>query len=94
MLHIRSTYEEIPKGTTTAITDIGDDAICGLKKVYNDQTMYILCNLSKEPKTITFSKDSYGYKEMVEYLVTTVDDSITIDGDSITLPPYAIAFMK
>ena len=94
ILHIRSTYEEIPKGITTALKELGDESICGLKKTYNDQTMYILCNLSKEPKTITFSKDTYGYKEIVETLVTTVDHSVEINGDSITLPPYAIVFAK
>ena len=94
MLHIRNTYEEIPKGTTTALTELGDISICGVKKVYKDQEMYILCNTSDKPITVTMSKETYGYEKMVEYLVTTIDESITIDGDSITLPPYAIAFLK
>ena len=57
--------------------------------------MIIIANLGNEPKTITLSKDKYGYSDMVASLVTNIgDDSITIDGDNITIPAYGIAFLK
>ncbi len=95
MLHIRRTYEEISKGRTTAIDDFDENALCVIRKTYEDKTMIIIANLGKEPKTITLSKDKYGYSDMVASLVTNIgDDSITIDGDNITIPAYGIAFLK
>lgn len=94
MLHIRRTYEEIPKGRTTAVTDLEDDTICVLKKEYNGETMYILINLSEEDKTIDFSKATYGYENMVEYLVTNIEKEVKLDGDKLSLPAYGIAFLK
>ena len=95
MLHIRRTYEEISKGRTTAIDDFDENALCVIRKTYEDQTMIIIANLGNEPKTITLSKDKYGYSDMVASLVTNIgDDSITIDGDNITIPAYGIAFLK
>lgn len=94
MLHIRNTYEEIPKGRTTALENLDDDGICGLLKKYNDESMYILCNVTNEEITVTLSKSEYSYEKMVEFLVTNIEQEIKIDGDKITLPPYSIAFLK
>lgn len=93
MLHIRSTYEEIPKGISEAI-DVGENAICCLKKTYDGSSMYVLANFSNEEKTITFASSDYGYTEMVDFLVTDASMNVKIEGDSITLPAYGIAFMK
>ncbi|MDE6209518.1 MAG: alpha-amylase [Lachnospiraceae bacterium] len=94
MLHIRSTYEEIARGKTTAIEVSEDTAIAGIKKTYNDKEMIILCNFGIEEKTVTLSKDTYGYEALVATLVTSTDYEVKIDGETITLPPYGIAFLK
>ncbi len=93
MLHIRRTYEEIAKGSTTSI-DAGDKKICAISKEYNGETMYILCNFGEEEKTITLSKDTYAYEKLIEYLVTNTDNEVKLNGDSITIPAYGIAFLK
>lgn len=94
MLHIRSTYEEIAKGKSTAVEFGDDNAIAVIKKTYNDKEMFILCNFGEEEKTVTFSKDTYGYEALAASLVTSTDYEVKLDGETITLPPYGIAFLK
>lgn len=93
IIHIRSTYEEIAKGSTKSL-ELDNETVCSISKTYNDETIYILCNLSNEEQKVTLSKNDYEYSSMVEYMVTNTDQEVKLDGDVITLPPYGIAFIK
>ncbi len=93
VLHIRNMYPEIARGTFSVMSDITDGDICAVEKTYGNEKIYILINISDTQKEITVSNEKYDYKELKNSL--TVDENkVSMKGEKLVLPPYAVAILK
>lgn len=91
-VRLRNENPEIARGVVTAI-EAEDSTIAVTARTYNDSTVYVLYNLSDTEKTLTFDKETYGYKELVGYL--TVDRTAPkLKKSTLTIPPYGIVILK
>lgn len=92
-IRIRNENPEIARGEVAIIDEVEDESICALTKAYNDSKLVLLYNISKESKTVTISKDNYGYKNIQGYL-STDGVEVTLKGEEVTLPPYSVVILK
>ncbi|MDO5293508.1 MAG: alpha-amylase family glycosyl hydrolase [bacterium] len=92
-IRMRNENPEIARGTVEKIDSVTDQNITAITKTYNDSKLVLLYNLSKETKQVILSKKDLGYKEIRGYL-TVNGEEVTLDGENITLPPYAIVLLK
>ena len=75
------------------IPEVEDESVCALTKTYEDSKLVLLYNVSTESKTVTVSKDTYGYEKIRGYL-SADGTEVTLDGDTVTLPPYSVVVLK
>lgn len=92
-IRIRNENPEIARGVVEVIPEVEDDTICAITKTYEDSKLVMLYNLSMETKTVTVSKDTYGYEKIRGY-VSTDGTEVTLDGDTVTLPPFSVVILK
>lgn len=92
-IRIRNENPEIARGEVAVIPEVEDESICALTKTYEDSKLVLLYNVSTESKTVTVSKDAYGYEKIRGYL-STDGTEVTLDGDTVTLPPYSVVVLK
>lgn len=92
-IRIRNENPEIARGEVAIIDEVEDESICALTKTYNESKLVLLYNISKDSKTVTISKDSYGYKNIQGYL-STDGAEVTLKGEEVTLPPYSAVILK
>ena len=94
LIRLRNENPEIGRGKVTQIDEVKDGDIAVISKTYNDETIYLLYNLSEqEEKTISLSKSKYGYESIRGY--ASVDGrEVTIKDESIKLPPYSVVILN
>ncbi|MBQ3600087.1 MAG: alpha amylase [Lachnospiraceae bacterium] len=92
-IRIRNENPEIARGTVEVIPEVTDEAICAITKSYEDSKIAMLYNISPEAKTVTLSKDTYGYKGIRGY-VSIDGTEVTLDGETVSLPPYSVVILK
>lgn len=92
-IRIRNENPEIARGEVAVIPEVTDEAICAITKTYEDSQIEMLYNLSTEPKTVTLSKDTYGYEGIRGY-VSADGTEVTLEGDTVTLPAYSVVILK
>ncbi len=92
-IRIRNENPEIARGEVAIIEEVKDESICALTKTYEDSKLVLLYNVSKESKTVTISKDTYGYEQIRGY-VSTDGTEVILEGDTVTLPPYSAVVLK
>lgn len=91
-VRLRNVFPEIARGQIEAVEEVTDTAIAAMKKTYEEDSCIILMNTTQEEKQVTLSK-SVGYESIVgELTVSSVEP--TLDGETITLPPYAVVILK
>lgn len=92
-IRIRNENPEIARGEVALIPEVEDESICAITKTYKDSKLVMLYNLSAETKTVTISKDTYGYEGIRGY-VSVDGTEVTLDGDTVTLPPSSVVILK
>jgi len=92
-IRLRNENPEIARGVITYMTEITDEDICAIAKTYNGSTIYMLYNISDAEKVFTVSKASYHYKGIRGYLSATGEE-VTLDSETVTMPPYSIVILK
>ena len=92
-LRLRNENPEIGRGTIAVMEEIEDQDICAITKTYEDSQLVMLYNISQETKTVTVSKDTYGYEGIRGY-VSADGTEVTLDGENVTLPPYSVVILS
>lgn len=93
VIHIRNKYPEVARGTVTVMDQIEDGDLTAISKTYEDSTIYIIYNVSDETKQVTVSKTDYSYEDLTDAL-TVGEEEVTLEEETLTLPPYSIAILK
>lgn len=92
-IRIKNENPEIARGTIEYLSDVTDVDLCAISKEYEGSKIFMIYNISEEEKTVTLSKSKYGYTDIRGYLSAT-SGAVTIDNETITLPPYSIVILK
>ncbi len=92
-IRIRNENPEIARGIITIMPDVTESEICAITKTYEDSSIVMLYNCSKEERTVTVSKDKYKYEGIRGYL-TTNGQEIILDGETLSLPGYSVVILK
>jgi len=92
-IRLRNENPEIARGTTEKISEVTDEDICAITRTYGDSQLVLLYNLSQQQKNVTVSKDTYGYGEIRGY-ASTDNIEVTLEGDTVTMPPYSFVILK
>lgn len=92
-IRIRNENPEIARGKVAVIPEVTDEAICAITKTYEDSQIVMLYNLSTETKTVTLDQKQHKYQGIRGY-VSADGSEVTLEGDSIMLPPYSVVVLK
>lgn len=98
VIHVRNRYAEISMGTVTLEESLSGDAVCVIRKTYEDSEAVVLFNISPEGQTIDVSSlevngKSIGEKQMAEMILTDTEEAVLSDG-KLTLPAYSVIILK
>ena len=93
-LHIKNVYPEIARGIVAVMDKIEDGDICAISKTYQDETIYILFNMSEEEKTIKVSKADYDYETGLVEALETDENKVKMEGETVTIPAFGVAVIK
>lgn len=91
-VRLRNVFPEIARGQIEAVEEVEDTAIAAMKKTYENDSSIILMNTTSEERQVTLSKTA-GYENIVGELTVSADEPI-LEGEVITLPPYAVVILK
>ena len=92
LIRIKNQNPEIARGVLKAIT-VQNAGIVAYSVKYNSSTLYVIHNLSTRPVTLTFSKDQYGYKKIIDNLSVS-GEKATLKGDTLTMPARSSVIIK
>ncbi|NLL76566.1 MAG: alpha-amylase [Clostridiales bacterium] len=95
-IRLRNVYPEIARGKVSYIEGASDDNICVIKKVYESSEVLLVMNVSKDERKADLSGVTVNGKEIdgadsLEGLLLTGTEQIKMNGEEVTLPPYAVA---
>lgn len=97
-MKLRNTFPEIARGETVVITECSNEDVVVLKKIYNGEELLIVMNISENANTVDLSTVSINGKEAgkLEVVGTLLDtaEMVTVEGSTLSLPAYAIEFLK
>lgn len=93
LLQLRNENPEIARGTTAPIESIKDHSIIAVSKTYNGETIYLITNISKYPKQVEVKKSECDYSELYGY-ASGDDNKVTLDGETLTLPPASMVVLR
>ncbi len=92
LIRIKNQNPEIAKGTLKAI-ETQDAGIVAFSVEYNSSKLYVIHNLSAQTIKLTFSKEQYGFKKMIDNLSVS-DEKVSLKGDIITMPARSSVILK
>ena len=81
------------KGSVTNLENYSDDTLTAFTKTYEDEVIYIFCNISAEPRTVQISEDAFGTEEIAAGLYVD-EDKAMLEGNELTIPGYGIVIFS
>ncbi|MDF2586317.1 MAG: hypothetical protein K0S41_158 [Anaerocolumna sp.] len=92
-IRLRNENPEIARGEIVQMPEITDSEICAITKTYNGSTIEVIYNFAEESKEVAISKSTYGYESIRGYLSVNGEE-VTLDGETLTMPPYSVVVLK
>ncbi len=97
-IKLRNQYPAIARGTVTFEDTLSDDAVCVVKKTYQDDELVLVYNLSAEEQTVDVSSLTVngisGTSLAVAGELLTGTDEVKYDQGVVTLPGYSVVVLK
>ena len=91
-VRLRNVFPEIARGQIEVLEEVEDTSIAAMKKTYENDSCVILMNTTQEEKEVTLSKE-IGYERIAGEL-TVSSEKPMLEGETITLPAYAVVILK
>lgn len=92
-IRIRNAFPAIMKGNVTNLENYSDDTLTAFTKTYEDEVIYIFCNISAEPRTVQISGDAFGIEEIAAGLYVDENEAI-VEGNELTIPGYGVVIFS
>ncbi len=92
-IRIRNAFPAIMKGSVTNLENYSDDTLTAFTKTYEDEVIYIFCNISAEPRTVQISGDIFGIEEIAAGLYVDENEAM-LEGNEVTIPGYGVVIFS
>lgn len=92
-IRIRNAFPAIMKGSVTNLENYSDDTLTAFAKTYEDEVIYVFCNISAEPRTVQISEDAFGIEKIAAGLYVD-EDKAMLEGNELTIPGYGIVIFS
>ena len=92
-IRIRNAFPAIMKGSVTNLENYSDDTLTAFTKAYEDEVIYIFCNISAEPRTVQISGDDFGIEEIAAGLYVDENEAM-MEGNEVTIPGYGVVIFS
>ena len=102
---LRNQNPEIARGTIKALTFEDKKETAGFISTYKDSSVLVMYNLGETSATVTIPSADFKVNEMRGYILahnandalyreTPYDDSIKLDGQTLTMPAHSVFVLK
>lgn len=92
-IRIRNAFPAIVKGTAANLEAYSDDTLTVFTKTYEDEKLYIFCNLSAESRTVQISEISSETEGIAGSLYVD-ENKASLKEDALTIPGYGVVILK
>jgi glycosidase len=91
-IRLRNENPELARGILTIIP-LEDEETCAVLKSYDNSSIIVVYNLSETEKQVTIKKSDFAYDGIRGYLSVNSQEP-NLDGETLTMPAYAIVILK
>ncbi len=92
-IQLRNENPEIARGTTAIIDSLNQGDLCAITRTYKDSSIVLLYNISDQETTVSLADAQLNVEGIRGYLSVN-GAAVTMEGDSVTMPPYSIVVLK
>ena len=92
-LRLRNENPEIARGTIAVVEALKGDNVAAITKTYEDSTIGIVYNLSREEQKVTITDSELAQMGIRGYL-TLKGEEITLTDGELTMPAQSICILK
>lgn len=92
-IRLRSLYPAIRKGTAENLESFSDDTLTAFSKTYEDEKLYLFCNVSPETRTVLLGELSKETEGIAEELCVDENRAV-LEEDTLTIPGYGVVILK
>lgn len=92
-LLLRNAYPAVARGTANVVEQSASERLCLIEKTWNGERVLLAVNTDPaETLTLSMDFDALGYSTVGGQLLSdvTVRGGLSLDGQTLTLPPYSI----
>lgn len=89
----KNMYPEIARGSVDFIEDISTEDICVIQKQWEEETIWIVYNISENENTVEVSSLSDAGVKICGSLLTQ-EGELTLENGQIVMSPYSIVLLK
>ena len=99
ILQLKNQYPEIAHGSVKFYEELSDENVCVIEKIYGEELMTIVFNISGETQQVDVREATYGTasdsrEPVVCGELLTGTEPVTIDGTELTMPAYSVVLLK
>ncbi len=99
ILQLKNLYPEIAHGSVKFYEELSDENVCVIEKIYGEELMTIVFNISGETQQVDVREATYGTasdsrEPVVCGELLTGTEPVTIDGTELTMPAYSVVLLK
>ncbi len=92
-IRLRNAFPEIVKGKVENLENYADETLAAFLKTYEDEKLYIFCNISPEERTINLAELPEDALQLQCGLYVD-ENRASIDADTLSVPGYGIVILK
>lgn len=92
-IRLRGVYPALRKGTTKNLADYSSDTLAAFSRTYEDQTVYVFCNISAQPQSIDVSGIEREISGIAKGLYVD-EHRADMEGNALTIPAYGVVILR
>lgn len=92
-IRLRNAFPAIVKGKVENLAAYSDDTLAAFSKTYEDDKLYIFCNISPEERTLQITELAEDTPELQSGLYVDENRAL-LEEDDLTIPGYGIVILK
>lgn len=92
-IRLRNAFPSIIKGKVNNLDACASDKVAAFSKAYEEETVYIFCNISPEPGKVTVSDIASQIGGIAGGLYVDGEEAV-LEKDTLTIPGYGIVVLK
>ena len=98
VIRLRNQYNTISHGYTVLEEDLSNENLCTIRKMYDDEEVVIIFNISTETQKVDISSltanERIGAELEIGGVLLSGTEDIEYEGNELVMPEYSVVVLK